>query len=70
MTPKGWFGSRRIMGGIDPRNFGAAPPAQPVTTPRNISPRQNKKRLILSQSMVIDIDPVKVCLPILFPARR
>ncbi|KAJ7264861.1 hypothetical protein B0H12DRAFT_1101149 [Mycena haematopus] len=59
MTPRGWFGSRRLMGGIDPRNFGAVPPAAPVATPRNISPRQNKKRLILSQTMVIDIDPAK-----------
>ncbi|KAF8205494.1 hypothetical protein K438DRAFT_1963936 [Mycena galopus ATCC 62051] len=60
MTPRGWFGSRRLMGGIDPRNFGGmAPPAAPVATPRNISPRQNKKRLILSQTMVIDIDPAK-----------
>ncbi|KAJ6531070.1 hypothetical protein B0H19DRAFT_468673 [Mycena capillaripes] len=59
MTPRGWFGSRRIMGGIDPRNFGAVPPAAPPATPRNISPRRNKKRLILSQSMVIDIDPLK-----------
>ncbi|KAJ7766620.1 hypothetical protein B0H16DRAFT_1309369 [Mycena metata] len=59
MTPKGWFGSRRIIGGIDPRNFGTAPPPTPAAVPRNFSPRQNKKRLILSQSMVIDIDPAK-----------
>ncbi|KAJ7154183.1 hypothetical protein C8R46DRAFT_1297935 [Mycena filopes] len=60
MTPKGWFGSRRIIGGIDPRNFGtAAPPPTPAAVPRNFSPRTNKKRLILSQSMVIDIDPAK-----------
>ncbi|KAJ7841775.1 hypothetical protein B0H13DRAFT_2286872 [Mycena leptocephala] len=57
MTPRGWFGSRRLMG-IDPRNF-ATPPAAPAATPRNLSPRHNKKRLILSQSMVIDIDPAK-----------
>ncbi|KAJ7286515.1 hypothetical protein C8J57DRAFT_665587 [Mycena rebaudengoi] len=61
MTPRGWFGSRRIIGGIDPRNFGVVPPPTPVPvpTPRNFSPRQNKKRLILSQTMVIDIDPSK-----------
>jgi hypothetical protein len=52
--------------GIDPRNF-ATPPAAPAATPRNLSPRHNKKRLILSQSMVIDIDPAKVCLSFLSP---
>ncbi|KAJ7706855.1 hypothetical protein B0H17DRAFT_1001281 [Mycena rosella] len=60
MTPRGWFGSRRIIGGIDPRTFGAVPPPPtPAAAPRNFSPRQNKKRLILSQSMVIDIDSSK-----------
>ncbi|KAJ6622952.1 hypothetical protein B0H10DRAFT_1787300 [Mycena sp. CBHHK59/15] len=58
MTPRGWFSSRRIIGGIDHRNYGAVPPAT-ATAPRNFSPRQNKKRLILSQTMVIDIDPNK-----------
>ncbi|KAJ7497489.1 hypothetical protein FB451DRAFT_234487 [Mycena latifolia] len=55
MTPRGWFGSRRIIGGIDTRTIVSGPP----TAPRNSSPRQNKKRLILSQSMVIDIDSAK-----------
>ncbi|KAJ7143200.1 hypothetical protein C8R43DRAFT_579168 [Mycena crocata] len=59
MTPRGWFGSRRLIGGIDPRTFGTVPPATPAAAPRNFSPRQNKKRLILSQSMVIDIDQAK-----------
>ncbi|KAJ6526232.1 hypothetical protein DFH09DRAFT_1328576 [Mycena vulgaris] len=59
MTPRGWFGSRRLIGGIDPRSFATVPPAAPAAVPRNFSPRQNKKRLILSQSMVIDIDSSK-----------
>ncbi|KAJ7137941.1 hypothetical protein C8R44DRAFT_339542 [Mycena epipterygia] len=60
MTPRGWFGSRRMIGGIDPRAFGTTPPVPPpAAAPRNLSPRQNKKRLILSQSMVIDIDSAK-----------
>ncbi|KAK7038281.1 DEP domain-containing protein [Favolaschia claudopus] len=56
-TPRGWFGSRRIMGDARP----SIPSSASVVnaTPRNISPRQIKKRLILSQSMVIDIDPSK-----------
>ncbi|KAJ7069707.1 hypothetical protein C8F01DRAFT_1245893 [Mycena amicta] len=59
MTPRGWFGSRRIIGSIDPRAAGNAPPATPSATSRNFSPRQSRRRLILSQSMVIDIDPTK-----------
>jgi hypothetical protein len=31
------------------------------TRPNGLSPRRNRKCLILSQSMVIDIDPTKVC---------
>ncbi|KAJ7481036.1 hypothetical protein B0H11DRAFT_1230530 [Mycena galericulata] len=59
MTPRGWFGSRRMVSGIDPKTFGTAPLVPPTTAPRNFSPRQNKRRLILSQSMVIDIDSAK-----------
>ncbi|KAJ7772896.1 hypothetical protein DFH07DRAFT_146815 [Mycena maculata] len=59
MTPRGWFGSRRMIGGIDPRAFGTVPPPTPSTAPRKFGPRPNKKRLILSQSMVIDIDSAK-----------
>lgn len=56
MTPKGWFRSSR---------FGEE---KPINQPSGItrvgtSPRRNKKRLILSQSMVIDIDPNKVTSP-------
>ncbi|KAJ7633176.1 hypothetical protein FB45DRAFT_1058142 [Roridomyces roridus] len=55
MTPRGWFGSRRLIGGVD---LGTAPP---TSSTRNFSPssKQPKKRLILSQSMVIDIDSSK-----------
>ncbi|KAF7298947.1 DEP domain-containing protein [Mycena indigotica] len=58
VTPRGWFGSRRLIGSIDPRASGTVPPT-PSANSRNFSPRQNKRRLILSQSMVIDIDPNK-----------
>ncbi|KAF7314328.1 DEP domain-containing protein [Mycena kentingensis (nom. inval.)] len=56
MTPRGWFGSRRL----NPGSINNAPPPTPAATNRNFTPtRSNRKRLILSQSMVIDIDPNK-----------
>lgn len=55
MTPKGWF--RRYTTDDLPR-AGYYPSS--VARPKNPSPRRNKKRIILSQSMVIDIDPLKV----------
>lgn len=53
MTPKGWFRSAR---------FGEDKPINQPSSMMRIgpSPRRNKKRLIVSQSMVIDIDPNKV----------
>nr|GAT60204.1 predicted protein [Mycena chlorophos] len=59
MTPRNlkWFGSR-LIGNIDPRAAIGAPPP-PTPSSRNFSGRQNRRRLILSQSMVIDIDPNK-----------
>lgn len=58
MTPKGWFRSARF--GED-KSSSATANTTKVTAP---SPRRNKKRLILSQSMVIDIDPNKVRSPL------
>ncbi|KAF5368784.1 hypothetical protein D9615_010396 [Tricholomella constricta] len=54
MTPKGWF--RRYTTDDPPR--GSYYPGS-VARPKNPSPRRHKKRIILSQSMVIDIDPSK-----------
>ncbi|KAG5644049.1 hypothetical protein DXG03_009201 [Asterophora parasitica] len=54
MTPKGWF--RRYAADDPPR---ASYYPSSVARPPNPSPRKHKKRIILSQSMVIDIDPSK-----------
>ncbi|KAG6831161.1 hypothetical protein H0H87_005986 [Tephrocybe sp. NHM501043] len=56
MTPKGWF--RRYTTDEHSRTYHY--PSNPGRPP-NPSPRRHKKRIILSQSMVIDIDPNKVC---------
>ncbi|KAG6868803.1 hypothetical protein C0993_010099 [Termitomyces sp. T159_Od127] len=55
MTSKGWF-RRYTTEGENPR--AAYYPSSNVR-PTNPSPRRHKKRIILSQSMVIDIDPNK-----------
>ncbi|TFK72729.1 hypothetical protein BDN72DRAFT_957080 [Pluteus cervinus] len=55
MTPKSWF--RRYTPGDDNLRAGHYPSG--VARPKNASPRKVKKRCILSQSMVIDIDPNK-----------
>ncbi|TFK36407.1 hypothetical protein BDQ12DRAFT_736999 [Crucibulum laeve] len=55
MTPKGWF--RRYGPGDDVNHRSGY---YPSSVPRTKAPaRRNKKRLILSQTMVIDIDPNK-----------
>ncbi|GLB34559.1 putative vacuolar membrane-associated protein Iml1 [Lyophyllum shimeji] len=54
MTPKGWF--RRYT--MDEPVRASYYPSS-VIPPKNPSPRKHKKRIILSQSMVIDIDPNK-----------
>ncbi|KAF8646946.1 hypothetical protein AX16_007038 [Volvariella volvacea WC 439] len=55
MTPRGWF-ARRLAPGED-RGSGHYPSS--VAKPKKDSPRRTKKRIILSQSMPIDIDPNK-----------
>jgi hypothetical protein len=52
MTPRGWFGRRYPA---DESNL-----RHPSIQTKNLSPRRTKKRLIVSQSMVIDVDPNKV----------
>lgn len=63
MTPRsgGWFrGNRHVSG----EEFTTRQIGYPASGTRNLtSGRKNKKRLILSQSMVIDIDPNKVLYP-------
>ena len=57
MTPKYWF-RRNTDDGTRPAYYHLNPPkqfAKPAVA------RRNKKRLILSQTMVIDVDPFKVC---------
>jgi DEP domain-containing protein 5 len=54
MTPRGWFLSRHISDETNGRSSQFASGRR-----NNSSPRRNKKRLILSQSMVIDVDPNK-----------
>lgn len=56
MTPRGWFRSRHVSVDDTPR-LGHYPSSVPRL--QNQTTRK-KKRLILSQSMVIDIDPNKV----------
>ena len=48
MTPKGWFRTRIASDELRPRASGRSPATK------------RRKRLILSQSMPIDIDPQKV----------
>jgi DEP domain-containing protein 5 len=55
MTPRGWFLSRHVP--TDETNGRSSQLAS--SRRNNSSPRRNKKRHILSQSMVIDIDPNK-----------
>lgn len=60
MTPRsgGWFRANRHVSGEE---FTSRQSGNPTSGVRNLTPgRKNKKRLILSQSMVIDIDPNKV----------
>ena len=57
MTPKYWF-RRNTDDGIRPAYYHLNPPKQ---IPKPAAGRRNKKRLILSQTMVIDVDPLKVC---------
>jgi DEP domain-containing protein 5 len=56
MTPKYWF--RRNTDDGRPAYYHLNPPKQ-IAKP--VVARRNKKRLILSQTMVIDVDPFKVC---------
>lgn len=62
MTPKYWF-RRNTDDGIRPAYYHLNPPKQIV---KPAVGRRNKKRLILSQTMVIDVDPLKVCCRRLF----
>ena len=59
MTPKYWF-RRNTDDGTRPAYYHPKQIAKPVVG------RRNKKRLILSQTMVIDVDPLKVCCRRLF----
>jgi hypothetical protein len=52
MTPRGGWFSRRYGDELNPR--------YPSGRPKNPSPRRSRKRLTLSQNMVIDVDPNKV----------
>lgn len=56
MTPKYWF-RRNTDDGTRPAYYHLNPPKQIV---KPAAGRRNKKRLILSQTMVIDVDPLKV----------
>lgn len=56
-TPKSWF--RRYAPEEHLRSSGYYPSS--IARQKNPMPRKMKKRCILSQSMVIDIDPQKVC---------
>ena len=60
MTPKYWF-RRNTDDGTRPAYYHLHPPKQ-IAKP--IVGRRNKKRLILSQTMVIDVDPLKVVVSI------
>jgi len=51
-TPKGWFGRRYTTDEPNPRSLS--------NRAKNLSPRITRKRLTVSQSIVIDIDPNKV----------
>ncbi|KAG6860105.1 hypothetical protein C0995_015716 [Termitomyces sp. Mi166 len=55
MTPKGWFRRYTTEGENSRASYHPASNARPT----NPSPRRHRKRIILSQSMVIDIDPNK-----------
>lgn len=53
MTPKGWFSRRHAAEELNTRSLSGRA--------KNLSPRRStRNRLIVSQSMVIDIDPNKV----------
>ncbi|KAF5373881.1 hypothetical protein D9758_000636 [Tetrapyrgos nigripes] len=54
-TPRLWF-NRSRNGNIEDSNSRSGYYPSSVSILKNVSPRRNKKRLILSQSMVIDID--------------
>jgi DEP domain-containing protein 5 len=53
MTPKYWF--RRNT------DDGIRPAYSPKQIAKHTVGRKNKRRLILSQTMAIDVDPFKVC---------
>lgn len=58
MTPRNsWFRPSRHVS--NPEDSGPRAGHYPGSTAKGLSPRKGKKRLILSQSMVIDIDPAK-----------
>ncbi|KII88192.1 hypothetical protein PLICRDRAFT_41333 [Plicaturopsis crispa FD-325 SS-3] len=56
-TPRGWFRSRHAVGDENLTRGGHYP--SNVGKISASSPRKNRKQLILSQTMVIDIDPAK-----------
>ena len=60
MTPKYWF-RRNTDDGTRPAYY-----HHPKQIAKPVVGRRNKKRLILSQTMVIDVDPNKVCCRRLF----
>ena len=62
MTPKYWF-RRNIDDGIRPVYYQLN---QPKQIPKPAVSRKTKKSLILSQTMVIDVDPLKVCCRLFF----
>ena len=59
-TPKYWF-RRNTDDGTRPAYYHLNPPKQ-IAKPA--VGRRNKKRLILSQTMVIDVDPLKVVITV------
>ena len=65
-TPKYWF-RRNTDDGIRPAYYHLNPPKQ---ISKLAVGRRNKKRLILSQTMVIDVDPLKVAVSIFYIPSR
>ncbi|KAL4266799.1 Vacuolar membrane-associated protein IML1 [Pleurotus pulmonarius] len=57
MTPRGWFKSRRS--GADELGRSYYPSSNIMGKRKPASPRRRKKKLILSQTLVIDVDPNK-----------